>query len=130
MEQITAHPSKKAAIFGTGIAGLTVAHELARRGWLVSVYEPNAEAGGLFVVRDVWSITHGTLATIKRSSKAFITPLSMIDGRRSYKRLRKYLRGSRRQSCIGRSVHPSVVQEVRPLLTQPGVEKHLAGSSR
>ena len=43
-----AHPSKKVAIFGAGIAGLTVAHELARRGWLVSVYEPNAEAGGFF----------------------------------------------------------------------------------
>jgi uncharacterized protein with NAD-binding domain and iron-sulfur cluster len=48
MEQVMAHPSKKVAIFGAGIAGLTVAHELARRGWLVSVYEPNAEAGGFF----------------------------------------------------------------------------------
>jgi hypothetical protein len=41
-------PPKRVAVFGAGIAGLTVAHELARRGYLVSVYETNAEAGGFF----------------------------------------------------------------------------------
>jgi monoamine oxidase len=36
------------AVFGAGIAGLTVAHELALRGHSVSVYEANATAGGFF----------------------------------------------------------------------------------
>lgn len=40
--------ARNVAIFGAGIAGLTVAHELARRGWRVSVYESNADAGGFF----------------------------------------------------------------------------------
>ncbi len=35
-------------MFGAGIAGLTVAHELARRGWSVVVYEENQEVGGFF----------------------------------------------------------------------------------
>ena len=48
MDRVEAQPPKKVAVFGAGIAGLTVAHELARRGYLVSVYEPNAEAGGFF----------------------------------------------------------------------------------
>lgn len=39
---------KTVAIFGAGIAGLTVAHELARLGYRVSVYEANSEAGGFF----------------------------------------------------------------------------------
>jgi uncharacterized protein with NAD-binding domain and iron-sulfur cluster len=42
------HAEKTVAVFGAGIAGLTVAHELARRGYRVSVYEPNPEAGGFF----------------------------------------------------------------------------------
>jgi len=36
------------AVFGAGIAGLTVAHELSRLGYQVSVYEANPEAGGFF----------------------------------------------------------------------------------
>ena len=36
---------KAAAVFGGGIAGLTTAHELARRGWTVTVYEVNDEVG-------------------------------------------------------------------------------------
>ncbi len=36
------------AIFGAGIAGLSAAHELVRRGFRVSVYESEAEAGGFF----------------------------------------------------------------------------------
>ena len=48
MEQVETYHPKKVAVFGAGIAGLTVAHELARRGYLVSVYEPNSEAGGFF----------------------------------------------------------------------------------
>lgn len=39
---------RAAAVFGAGIAGLTAAHELARRGWKVSVYEENPDAGGFF----------------------------------------------------------------------------------
>jgi len=35
-------------VFGAGIAGLTVAHELVRRGWHVEVYEANHDAGGFF----------------------------------------------------------------------------------
>jgi hypothetical protein len=36
------------AVFGGGIAGLTVAHELARLGYRVALYESNPEAGGFF----------------------------------------------------------------------------------
>lgn len=39
---------KTVAIYGAGIAGLSAAHELAKRGWQVSVYETNAGAGGFF----------------------------------------------------------------------------------
>jgi hypothetical protein len=39
---------RKAAVYGAGIAGLTVAHELAQRGWQVRVFEENADAGGFF----------------------------------------------------------------------------------
>ncbi|TWU30508.1 FAD-dependent oxidoreductase [Bythopirellula polymerisocia] len=42
------HLPKRVAVIGAGIAGLTVAHELARRGYLVSIYEANAEAGDFF----------------------------------------------------------------------------------
>jgi uncharacterized protein with NAD-binding domain and iron-sulfur cluster len=40
--------SKRVAVFGAGIAGLTVAHELIRRGYRVAVYEANSQAGGFF----------------------------------------------------------------------------------
>ncbi|MCA9796262.1 MAG: FAD-dependent oxidoreductase [Candidatus Eremiobacteraeota bacterium] len=45
-----AHPKSvtSVAIFGAGIAGLTAAHELARQGYTVSVYEALEEAGGFF----------------------------------------------------------------------------------
>jgi len=36
------------AIFGAGIAGLAVAHELSRLGYKIMIYEANAEAGGFF----------------------------------------------------------------------------------
>src|SRR5690606_36533005 len=36
------------AVFGVGIAGLTVAHELAHRGYCVAVFEALAEPGGFF----------------------------------------------------------------------------------
>lgn len=39
---------KKVVIFGAGIAGLTVAHELIQKGYTVDVYEANADAGGFF----------------------------------------------------------------------------------
>ena len=39
---------KTAAVFGAGIAGLSAAHEFARLGYEVSVYEANNEAGGVF----------------------------------------------------------------------------------
>lgn len=39
---------KSIAIFGAGIAGLTAAHELARLGYAVSVYESAGEPGGFF----------------------------------------------------------------------------------
>lgn len=38
----------RVAVFGAGIAGLTAAHELARRGHEVLVVEPNRKAGGFF----------------------------------------------------------------------------------
>ncbi|MDQ3205970.1 MAG: FAD-dependent oxidoreductase [Pseudomonadota bacterium] len=44
----TAGPGRTAAVYGAGVAGLTVAHELARRGWQVTVFEENPEAGGFF----------------------------------------------------------------------------------
>ena len=37
-----------AAVYGAGIAGLTAAHELVRRGWTVRVYEANPDVGGFF----------------------------------------------------------------------------------
>lgn len=40
--------ARTAAVFGGGIAGLTVAHELARRGWRVAVHEVNDQVGGFF----------------------------------------------------------------------------------
>jgi uncharacterized protein with NAD-binding domain and iron-sulfur cluster len=39
---------RNVAVFGGGIAGLTVAHELVRRGHRVSVYESTDEIGGFF----------------------------------------------------------------------------------
>lgn len=39
---------RSAAVFGAGVAGLSAAHEFARLGYRVSVYEANAEAGGFF----------------------------------------------------------------------------------
>jgi hypothetical protein len=39
---------KRAAIYGAGIAGLTVAHELVQRGWQVDIYETEHDAGGFF----------------------------------------------------------------------------------
>lgn len=36
------------AVFGAGIAGLSAAHEFARLGYAVSVYEVNGNAGGFF----------------------------------------------------------------------------------
>jgi hypothetical protein len=39
---------KTVVIFGAGIAGLTVAHELSRLGYEVGIYESNADAGGFF----------------------------------------------------------------------------------
>jgi len=40
--------TRTVSVFGAGIAGLTVAHELCRRGWQVSLYEFNQEVGGFF----------------------------------------------------------------------------------
>lgn len=40
-----ATPGKRVAVFGGGPAGLTVAHELAERGFAVTVYEPTAWGG-------------------------------------------------------------------------------------
>ena len=45
---VAAPPNKTVAVYGAGIAGLTAAHEFARRGWQVSVYEANPDAGGFF----------------------------------------------------------------------------------
>jgi glycine/D-amino acid oxidase-like deaminating enzyme len=39
---------KTAAAFGAGVAGLSAAHEFARLGYEVSVYEANNDAGGAF----------------------------------------------------------------------------------
>ncbi len=39
---------KKVVVFGAGVAGLTAAHELARLGYKVCVYEVNKESGGFF----------------------------------------------------------------------------------
>jgi hypothetical protein len=39
---------RKVAVFGAGIAGLTAAHELARRGYAVEVFEAQDAAGGFF----------------------------------------------------------------------------------
>lgn len=36
------------AVLGAGIAGLSAAHEFARRGYQVAVYEANRDAGGFF----------------------------------------------------------------------------------
>jgi uncharacterized protein with NAD-binding domain and iron-sulfur cluster len=38
---------KKVAIFGAGISGLTVAHELAERNFDVSIYEKDSINGGM-----------------------------------------------------------------------------------
>ena len=38
-------PGKRVAVFGGGMAGLTAAHELAERGFSVTVYEPSAWGG-------------------------------------------------------------------------------------
>ncbi len=38
-------PGRKVAVFGGGMAGLTAAHELAERGFKVTVYEPSAWGG-------------------------------------------------------------------------------------
>jgi uncharacterized protein with NAD-binding domain and iron-sulfur cluster len=40
-----ATPGKEVAVFGGGMAGLTVAHELAERGFSVTVFEPTAWGG-------------------------------------------------------------------------------------
>lgn len=40
--------TKHVAIFGAGVAGLTAAHEFAKRGYRVSVFERNEKAGGFF----------------------------------------------------------------------------------
>ncbi|MDO8511720.1 MAG: FAD-dependent oxidoreductase [bacterium] len=45
-DQHTSH--RTVAVFGAGIAGLSTAHEFARRGYKVSVYEVNPDAGGFF----------------------------------------------------------------------------------
>ncbi|BFL83726.1 hypothetical protein LFREDSHE_21760 [Shewanella baltica] len=44
----SATESKSVAIFGGGIAGLTAAHEFAKLGYQVKVFEANADAGGFF----------------------------------------------------------------------------------
>jgi len=45
---VTTSTGRTVAVYGAGIAGLTAAHEFSRRGWAVSVYEANSEAGGFF----------------------------------------------------------------------------------
>ena len=39
---------KRVAIFGAGIAGLSAAHEFAKLGYIVHVYELENSAGGFF----------------------------------------------------------------------------------
>ena len=39
---------RSVAVFGAGVAGLSAAHEFARLGYKVSVYEANHDAGGFF----------------------------------------------------------------------------------
>lgn len=39
---------RSVAIFGAGVAGLSAAHELVRRGYKVAVYESTSESGGFF----------------------------------------------------------------------------------
>jgi len=48
MKGVESAAKKRVAVFGAGIAGLTVAHELSRRGYAVCVYEANVEAGEFF----------------------------------------------------------------------------------
>lgn len=45
---IPTNTPKRVAVFGGGIAGLTVAHELIRRGHAVDVYEAEPNPGGFF----------------------------------------------------------------------------------
>ncbi|MBU3060405.1 FAD-dependent oxidoreductase [Nocardia sp. NEAU-G5] len=40
-----AAPARRVAVFGGGVAGLTAAHELAERGFAVTLYEPRALGG-------------------------------------------------------------------------------------
>ena len=46
--KLTPNENRTVAIYGAGVAGLTAAYELVRRGWHVCVYEANSEAGGFF----------------------------------------------------------------------------------
>lgn len=41
-------PGRTVAVFGAGIAGLSAAHELARLGYQVRVFEADPDAGGFF----------------------------------------------------------------------------------
>lgn len=45
---MNASTGRTVAVYGAGIAGLSAAHELSRRGWRVSIYEAADEAGGFF----------------------------------------------------------------------------------
>lgn len=50
MPKITARPKKeKVAVIGSGPAGLTAAHDLARKGYRVTVFEALSKAGGMLV---------------------------------------------------------------------------------
>ena len=62
----TAATRKKAAVFGAGIAGLTAAHELAERGFEVSVYE---RAGDERTGSDVPPVKLGGMAASHRAKK-------------------------------------------------------------
>ncbi|WP_434926294.1 FAD-dependent oxidoreductase [Shewanella sp. HL-SH2] len=44
----SAKKAKTVAVFGGGIAGLTVAHEFVKLGYKVKVFEANSDAGGFF----------------------------------------------------------------------------------